>query len=244
MEYIECIKNERGSFMGEWKELVQDTQSRWNENAEFWDDYMGEESNRWHRELIRPCTEKLLSVKVGQKILDIACGNGNFSRRLADLGAHVTAIDYSSKMIERAERRSQEYTDRIEYKVMDATNENELLDLGMNRFDSTVSNMALMDIADITPLINTLNKLLKKKGSFVFSIPHPCFQTSGMRKVYETEDVKGTIISRSSVQISKYLSPRSYEAMGISGQPVPHFMFHRSLSYYMKLFFQSGFVLD
>ncbi len=230
--------------MGEWKELVQDTQSRWNENAEFWDDYMGEESNRWHRELIRPYTEKLLSIEEGQTVFDIACGNGNFSRRLADLGANVTAIDYSSKMIEGAERRSQEYTDRIEYKVMDATNENELLDLGMNRFDSAVSNMALMDIADITPLVNTLHKLLKEKGSFVFSIPHPCFQTSGTRKVHETEDVKGTIISKSSVQISEYLTPRSYEAMGISGQPVPHFMFHRPISYYMKLFFQSDFVLD
>lgn len=62
MESIEYIKNESGDLMGEWIELVQETQSRWNENAGHWDDYMGEESNRWHRELIRPYTEKSLSI--------------------------------------------------------------------------------------------------------------------------------------------------------------------------------------
>jgi len=46
---------------------------------------MGDESNQFHRELIRPYTEKLLDIKEGQTILDIACGNGNFSRRLAEL---------------------------------------------------------------------------------------------------------------------------------------------------------------
>ena len=106
--------------MGGWKELTQESQARWDTIAEFWDDYMGGESNRFHRELIRPKTEELLAVAEGQTILDISCGNGNFSRRLADLGARVVAVDYSPKMIERAKARSQAYGDRIEYRVADA----------------------------------------------------------------------------------------------------------------------------
>nr|WP_309098725.1 class I SAM-dependent methyltransferase [Fredinandcohnia onubensis] len=84
--------------MSEWKDLIKDSKARWEENAEHWDDYMGDESNRYHRELIRPNTEKLLNVKEGQTILDIACGNGNFSRRLAELGADVVAFDYLMEM--------------------------------------------------------------------------------------------------------------------------------------------------
>lgn len=168
--------------MGEWQELIQDSQSKWEENAEYWDDYMGEESNRFHRELIRPSTEQLLNVKENQLILDIACGNGNFSRRLAELGAQVIGFDYSSKMIERAKQRTKGYVHQVDYRVIDATNYNSLINLGLARFDAAVANMALMDIADITPLIRALHGLLKENGTFVFSITHPCFQMPGMKK--------------------------------------------------------------
>ncbi|SFM47610.1 Methyltransferase domain-containing protein [Gracilibacillus orientalis] len=236
------MKGERK--LSQWKELIQDSKSRWEQNAEYWDDYMGEESNRFHRELIRPYTEKLLSIKEGQTILDIACGNGNFSRRLAELGANVVAFDYSSKMVERAIKRSKDYLNQIEYKVIDATNNYDLLELGNEKYDNAVSNMGLMDIADITPLINSLHKILKPNGTFVYSITHPCFQTPGVRKINESEDDNGNLIFKNSIQISKYLTSESYKAIGIKGQTIPHFMFHRSLSYYMNLFFESGFVLD
>lgn len=230
--------------MSEWKELINNSQKRWDKNAEFWDDYMGDESNQFHRELIRPYTEKLLEIKEGQNILDIACGNGNFSRRLVELGANVTAFDYSSKMIERAKLRTKDYLKQIDYYVKDATNFESLIELGNQKFDSAVANMALMDIADIKPLVKALYELIKLNGIIVFSITHPCFQTPSMRKVQETEDLNGKIVTRNSIQTFEYLTPKPYEAIGIKGQPVSHFMFHRPMSYYLKLFFDTGFVLD
>jgi hypothetical protein len=61
--------------MSNWKETSDDSKRRWEENADFWDERMGEHSNRFHREIVRPDTEKLLSVNKNEKILDIACGN-------------------------------------------------------------------------------------------------------------------------------------------------------------------------
>lgn len=231
-------------MMGEWKELTDESKRRWDDIATYWDDYMGEESNRWHRELVRPHTEALLKVEEGQRVLDIACGNGNFSRRLAELGVKVTAIDYSSKMIECAKSRCSPYLDQIEFRVVDATDEEALMALGDEDFDHAVANMALMDIADITPLLKALNTLLRRGGTFVFSIPHPCFQPPGARKVTEVEDVAGTIRTRHSVQVQKYLQPEVFECLGIVGQPVPHFIFHRPISYYMNVCFAHGFSLD
>lgn len=229
--------------LSNWKKLNEESKVRWETNAEYWDDYMGEESNTFHRELIRPSTEQLLHINKGDMVLDIACGNGNFSRRLGELGADVIAIDYSSKMIERAALRTQDMSN-ISYRVIDATDEVALIDLGKEKFDKAVSNMGLMDISDLRPLVTSLFELLKDEGMMVFSISHPCFQTPRMRKIQETEDVDGVIITKNSIQTFDYLTPEPYQAIGIRGQSVPHYMFHRPLSYYYELFFSCGFVLD
>ena len=40
---------------------------------------MGDESNAFHREVVRPKVTDLLSPNPADYILDIACGNGNYS---------------------------------------------------------------------------------------------------------------------------------------------------------------------
>lgn len=154
--------------MKEWENQINDSKERWEKNAEFWDDYMGNDSNSFHREIVRPDTEKLLSIKKEDLVLDIACGNGNFSKRLAELGAKVVAFDYSSKMIKHAEKRCNEYEDKISFSILDATDYNSLVGLGRGNFDKAVANMALMDIATIDPLfvfsLRELEKCMKKRN--------------------------------------------------------------------------------
>jgi ubiquinone/menaquinone biosynthesis C-methylase UbiE len=52
----------------------------WNANAGFWDGKMGE-GNYFHKTLIEPVQLELLNIKPGQRILDIACGNGHVARK-------------------------------------------------------------------------------------------------------------------------------------------------------------------
>ena len=82
---------------------------------------MGDNSNAFHREIVRPHTEELLAIKRGDLVLDIACGNGNFSQRLAENGAQVVGFDYSERLIEHAKRRRAAYLDAISFHVCDAT---------------------------------------------------------------------------------------------------------------------------
>ena len=75
-------------------DLNRETQQIWDANARFWDARFGE-GNDFQRTLIGPATERLLALQPGELVLDAACGNGAFSRRMAELGARVVAFDFS-----------------------------------------------------------------------------------------------------------------------------------------------------
>ena len=223
--------------------LNQRTQDVWNQNAEFWDEKMGE-GNLFQRILVGPTTERLLELKPGELVLEIACGNGVFARRLAQLGAQVIASDFSEKLLEQAKKRITEHADRIEYRLIDATDEAQLLALGERRFDAVACNMAIMDIATIEPLVSALSRILKADGRFVFSVMHPCFNNPKVKLGLEEEDRDGEIVTDYYVKISKYIDILPQRGLAIIGQPVPQYYFHRSLTVLFNTCFRAGFVMD
>lgn len=231
--------------MSNWIDTTEESKKRWEVNADFWDEKMGNESNQFHREIVRPDTERMLSIKTGDRVLDIACGNGNFSKRLAELGADVVAFDYSTKMIEHAKKRCVQYVSKIDFHVIDATNYDAVMRLKANiAYDKAVSNMAVMDIADIGPLFKAVNELLKPNGIFVFSTIHPCFQTARMRIITETENQGNGLLTRHGIQIFEYIKPCTYEGIGIVNQPVQQMYYHRPLNELFKMCFDAGFMIN
>ena len=228
----------------EWPGLAAESADIWNRNAACWDTRMGDAGNDTHNLLIRPATESLLGIRPGDTVLDIACGNGNFSRRLAELGATVVAFDFSEALIDRARARTTEHAERITYEVIDAGEKDQLVGLGENRFDAAVSNMALMDMAAIAPLLESLVRMLKPGGRFVFSVGHPCFQAPGMTKVLEQREADGEIVTNLGIKVSTYITPTAHKGLAIIGQPAPQHYFHRPLSVLLGECFRVGFVLD
>jgi SAM-dependent methyltransferase len=222
----------------------QFTRDAWEANADVWDARMGDEGNDFFNVLCWPALASLLDPRPGQRILDIACGNGLTSRRLAGLGVQVSALDFSANLIEKAKSRSTHLGSLISYHVIDATDEQALLSLGPSSFDAALSNMALFDIADIETLFRTLPRLLKPGGPFVFSLTHPAFNNASTVFTMEEFDDSGEIKTVYSVKISRYMN--SYHAKGVAlrGQPQPQMYFERPLQYYLNVGFENGFVLD
>jgi 2-polyprenyl-3-methyl-5-hydroxy-6-metoxy-1,4-benzoquinol methylase len=223
--------------------LNREVHDIWNRNTQFWDARMGE-GNTFHKTLIEPTQERLLNVRPGQRILDIACGNGQFARHLAELGACVLGVDVSERMIERARARTTEPSDRIEFRVLDCTRADALTSLGEKQFDAAVCTMALMDMAAIDPLFAALAKLLKTGGCLVLSVLHPCFNSGQVMQASEREDVGGQIVDRYFVRVSGYIHPLTHKGLAMIGQPVPQYYFHRPLSLLLTPAFEAGFVLD
>ena len=228
-------------------ELNAASRAAWEANAAFWDEKQGESGNASHREQIAPAALRLLNVQPGETVLDAACGNGVFSRKLAALGANVTGFDFSPNMIEHARRYAaqNEHRDRMQFHVMDATDEQQLLTLGAGRFDAVVSLMALMDMPEIAPLCRAAGRLLKPGGRFVFAVVHPCFNSApGIVRVAEETDREGQIVTTHSLKISRYLTSSTAKGLAIVGQPEAQYYFHRPLHVLLNTCFEAGFVLD
>ncbi len=225
------------------EELNRESRDIWDQNAAAWDEAMGE-GNAFQRVLIAPTEERLLKLRPGEKVLDVACGNGVFARRLAQLGASVVACDFSEKLIELARARTTENRDRIAYRVVDATDESQLLALGEGEFDAAVCNMAMMDMLAIQPLANALVRLLKPGGRFVFAVMHPCFNTHGVTMVAEQSEIDGQIRTTHALRIDQYLGLGPAKGLALREQPLPQYYFQRPLSVLFGTCFRAGFVLD
>lgn len=225
-------------------DLNAESRAIWDKNAEAWDARIGS-GGGFQSILIAPTVERMLAIQPGETVLDIACGNGIFSRRLAELGAQVVASDFSIKLIELARARTTEYTERIEYHVADATDEAQLLALAGEhgrQFDAAVCNNALMDMPAIEPLFRALAKLLKPNGRFVFSIMHPCFNGLAITRDVELPDYarKATY----AIKVRQYLSFEVTKGLAIAEQPEPQYYWHRPLHVLFNSAFESGLVMD
>jgi SAM-dependent methyltransferase len=222
----------------------QDPLGVWERIAGFWDDYIGE-GNDFQQVLIMPTTDRLLEIKPGELVLDACCGNGNYARRLANAGAKVVAFDGSAAFIERAKAREAPDS-TVDYHVLDATDESSLLTtLGdQARFDAAVSSMALMDLAEIDPLLRVVRRILKPTGRFVFSVSHPAFNSIETTLTADLVQPGGKPKQLFGVKVTRYATPAPYLSYGILHQPEPHWMFHRPLSVLLGACFRAGFIVD
>ncbi|MBK8022099.1 MAG: methyltransferase domain-containing protein [Chloroflexi bacterium] len=216
----------------------------WDQKAEFWDKLHGDDGNTFHRRLISPSVERLLELRTGERILDIGCGSGVLARRLAALGARITAVDFSEGLLERARARGQSAGEPIQYRVVDATDEDELRALGEGLFDAAVSTMALMDMSSITPLYRAARALVKPGGRLVVATAHPVINSSNPLVFSEREETaQGTVIRRG-VRLTSYLDVPPFKAIGAADDPAPHTYYHRPLHQLLGEAFAAGWVLD
>lgn len=100
----------------------------------------------------------LLSPKPGERILDLGCGTGHLTGRIAMLGAEGVGIDASPEMIAQARKN---YPD-LRFEIQDARAFR--FDLP---FDAVFSNAALHWVKEPERVIACIDRALKPGGRFV-----------------------------------------------------------------------------
>lgn len=100
----------------------------------------------------------LLSPQAGERILDLGCGTGQLTSKLARTGAEVVGIDRSPEMIATAKENYPE----LSFEVADAAQ------LPFNQsFDAVFSNAVLHWILEPDAVIRSIHQMLKPGGRFV-----------------------------------------------------------------------------
>jgi len=124
-----------------------------------WDARIYREQTGFVSELGMPVVE-LLGPRRGERILDVGCGDGALTEKLAALGCKVVAIDASGEMIEAAKARG------LDARVMDAA---ELVnaDRFAGEFDAVFSNAALHWMHPMNAVAAGIFRCLRAGGRFV-----------------------------------------------------------------------------
>ena len=110
----------------------------------------------------------LLPAVTGERVLDLACGQGRMSRFLAQRGAQVTGVDISAAMLARARAQGPE---DITYVHGDVTRRPGWWD--GRPFDGCTCELALMDIDDLTGALATVSAVLRPAAG---SWPRSCIR--------------------------------------------------------------------
>lgn len=152
--------------------------ARWNQNADQWTRDVRAGYDAYRDLFTFPAFVGLLPPLAGLDVVDLGCGEGTNTRRFAGMGARMTGINLSERMIGHALEAEQIRPLGIAYKVASYSTDTGFPE---GSFDAAVSTMALMDGPDLEGAMREAFRLLRPGGFLAFSVLHPCFITPGLR---------------------------------------------------------------
>ena len=207
----------------------------WGDVSRWYSDHLEKGGDTYQSKVILPNILRLMNIKNGDKILDLACGQGFFSREFGKIGAIVTGVDISKELISEAVRLSPPNTHYI------PSSADNLSLVSSSSIDKVVSILAIQNILPAKKMVEECNRVLKSNGKFYIVMNHPAFRMP--KESSWGWDDKTKSMYR---EINSYLSEWHEEISMHPGKDKKSatLSFHRPLQWYFKLFFGNGFAVS
>ena len=231
-------------------------QNDWGEVADWYDQLVGESGSEYHRQVVLPRTLRLLGATPGQKVLDVACGQGVLCRLLATRGVATTGLDAAAELIQIARERnaalaanSNDFSSGTatsatpqvpipSYRTADAR---EMGFLDEASFDAAACVLGLQNMHPIAPVCAGVARALRPGGRLVVVVMHPCF-----RGPKETSwGWEGSAVQYR--RVDRYLLPRKAPIVAHPGKKADStytWSYHKPIEAYVKALRSAGLLVD
>lgn len=211
---------------------IKKASTSWEGSADWYDALLEGKSGTYQTEVILPNLIRVLNLAKGEQVLDLACGQGFFSRAYKATGATVTAVDISPSLIRLA--RSHDKSG-IMYHVAPAHKLGFLKD---GSVETVTIVLALQNMENPDAVLAECARVLAPGGRVALVLNHPAFRIPKQSDWgYDTE--KGiqyrrvdSYLSQSKIKIDMHPGKKNSEHT---------ISFHHSLQSYFKMFRKAGF---
>ncbi len=213
---------------------IKSKDTSWNSVASWYDELLKNDDS-YQAKVVLPNLLRILDIKKGERVYDLACGQGYFANVFAHAGADVFASDLSKNLIETAKKNIKE---KVSFYISPAHRAQFLKD---NSIDTIVVVLAIQNIENVGEVFAECKRVLKKDGKIVLVLNHPAFRVPQGSDWSFDNGVQSRIVSQ-------YLSPSKIYIDMTPGEKNPKkkiktISFHRSLQDYVKLFSKNGFAI-
>ena len=214
-----------------------ETKTSWGASADWYDNYLETNKDSYQEKVIAPNLIRLLDIKKGMRILDLACGQGFFSRKFAALGATVTGADISKELIAAAEKRPPAGGAKIEFH---ATPADKLGFAQGESFDAATIVLAIQNIENMQAVFGEAWRVLRPGGRLILVLNHPLFRIP-KRSSWGYDASQTTQYRR----IDAYLSSTTNKILMHPGQKESEatISYHRSLQEFFKALNKAKFAV-
>ena len=141
------------------------------------------ENNVFNALYDRPSLLSLIDSTQIESCLDLGCGPGAYISSLQSFCKNITAIDQSPEFVQIVKSRFSNVT------TYECNFENGLGDEKSNSFDLVISALTIHYVEKLEELFKEIHRVLKNKGTFVFSTHHPMldFESSNSKNYFQRE---------------------------------------------------------
>jgi ubiquinone/menaquinone biosynthesis C-methylase UbiE len=141
----------------------------WEKSADWYDRILGERGSELYQAVVIPNALSMLAPQKGERILDLGCGQGVFSRAISETGAQVTGVDAAPTLIEKA--RTYRSRTPIRYFDRDAANLQ-----GIGEFDAASAILCLQNMEHLEKVCASVASVLKPGARMLWVLNHPAFR--------------------------------------------------------------------
>ena len=209
--------------------------SSWGKVANWYDELLEGDDDTYQTQVILPNLMRILELKPGEKVVDIACGQGFFSRACLKEGASPTGADISTELIKIAREKTGR---EIPFYVA----QSHKLDFAKDSsFDTALIILAIQNIEQMDATFAEVGRVLKMGGRMIIVLNHPAFRVP-KHSSWEFDNDQQIQYRR----VDKYLSGEKvmidmHPGMKNSEKTISY---HRSLQDISKSLRKNGFVIS